>query len=214
MRYAVRQMRFEDITQVEEIDRECFHDHWPAVSYRRELSNNLARYLVAYDIDTIPSKPAVEHTEITRARHSSTWILRCLLHRDKVCPPASGQRVVGTIGFWTLVGEAHISTIAVREPFRRQGIGELLLISAIELAQMLDATVITLEVRASNTVAQCLYHKYGFTREGVRHGYYQDREDAIIMTTETVTSPQFQRRFQQLKDVHTCMWGPGERQLI
>lgn len=40
----------------------------------------------------------------------------------------------------------------------------------------------TLEVRASNEIAQNLYRKYGFKAYGRRKGYYQDNgEDAIIM---------------------------------
>ena len=40
----------------------------------------------------------------------------------------------------------------------------------------------TLEVRASNYVAQNLYEKVGFRSVGVRRGYYTDnREDAVIM---------------------------------
>jgi ribosomal-protein-alanine N-acetyltransferase len=40
----------------------------------------------------------------------------------------------------------------------------------------------TLEVRASNYVAQSLYRKLGFTAAGVRPGYYSDNhEDALIM---------------------------------
>ena len=40
----------------------------------------------------------------------------------------------------------------------------------------------TLEVRASNVVAQNLYKKYGFKMAGIRKEYYSNnKEDAIIM---------------------------------
>ena len=53
---------------------------------------------------------------------------------------------------------------------------------------------LTLEVRVSNESAQALYHKYGFTRQGVRRRYYSDNgEDAHIMTTEDVDTPRFQQ---------------------
>jgi ribosomal-protein-alanine N-acetyltransferase len=41
---------------------------------------------------------------------------------------------------------------------------------------------ITLEVKVSNTNAQKLYTKLGFTPAGIRRRYYSDnQEDAIIM---------------------------------
>ena len=62
-----------------------------------------------------------------------------------------------------------------------------------------QAEVVTLEVRASNMKAQNLYQKYGFAVVGRRKGYYSDDgEDALIMTTETVTTPEYRERFQKL----------------
>lgn len=43
----------------------------------------------------------------------------------------------------------------------------------------------TLEVRVSNSRAQSLYKRLGFTTAGVRKGYYADTgEDALIMWAE------------------------------
>jgi ribosomal-protein-alanine N-acetyltransferase len=95
--------------------------------------------------------------------------------------------IVGMIGFWMMVGEAHIITIAVRRDRRRKGIADLLLTSALELAKSLEAFAMTLEVRKSNMEAQSLYAKYGFTERGVRKNYYDEiKEDAVIMTRELV----------------------------
>ena len=70
-----------------------------------------------------------------------------------------------------------------------------------DLAQDLHAVVMTLEVRASNTAAQSLYAKYGFQKVGVRNGYYLDnREDAVIMTTESITSAKFREHIRQLRE--------------
>ena len=120
------------------------------------------------------------------------------------------QYIVGLAGFWIMAGEAHIVNIAVRESYRRQGIGELLLISLIELAIEKDANLITLEVRASNNTAQRLYYKYGFTLKGIRRGYYSDdREDAVIMTVEEIYSESFKERLNLLKQAHFKKWGIG-----
>jgi len=204
MRYQLRPMRIEDVPQANEIDRECFPTQWPP-SYKRDLLfRGPTHYLVACEEG---AGPAVEQTG-----EGGTGIGRLLrklrhpLHGDKVS--ASNQKVVGLVGLWIMAGEAHITTIGVREAYRRQGIGELLLIAAIEMALIQNAHLVTLEVRASNTAAQALYEKYGFTKVGVRPGYYTDnREDALIMSTDTITSASFQSRFQRLKRAHGERWG-------
>ncbi|NIQ75513.1 MAG: hypothetical protein GWN80_08435, partial [Gammaproteobacteria bacterium] len=62
--------------------------------------------------------------------------------------------------------------------------------------------------RASNAAALSLYGKYGFTQVGLRRGYYtDDREDAVLMTAENITSASFQARLQQLKQAHSKKWG-------
>ena len=97
---------------------------------------------------------------------------------------------------------------AVKNNYRRAGIGEGLLISVIELARQLDATVVTLEVRVSNETAQALYKKYGFQVVGRRPRYYSDNgEDAVLMSTDAVSSISFQAHFQQLKEFHRQKWG-------
>ncbi len=94
-------------------------------------------------------------------------------------------------GFWFLIDEAHICTLAVRPDWRGKGIGELTLYSLIDLALRLGAELITLEVRVSNKPAQNLYRKYGFEVMGRRKGYYSDGEDAFIMTAFDVNTPKY-----------------------
>jgi len=77
--------------------------------------------------------------------------------------------------------EAHISTIAVHPEWRGKGLGELLLLTALEEALGLQVNLVTLEVRTSNRVAQRLYYKYGFQSTGTHRGYYRDGEDAWLM---------------------------------
>ena len=93
------------------------------------------------------------------------------------------NRIIGYIGFWYIVDEAHISTIAVHPDFREMGIGELLLRCVLKQASELKARLITLEVRVSNQTAMNLYRKYQFENVGNRPRYYRDNnEDALLMT--------------------------------
>ena len=88
-----------------------------------------------------------------------------------------------------MVDEAHITTFAVHPRWRRQRIGERLLLALLDLARDRHAREATLEVRLSNLAARRLYEKYGFRPVGIRPRYYSDNgEDALIMTTEPLGS--------------------------
>jgi ribosomal-protein-alanine N-acetyltransferase len=193
-----------DIPQVVDIERESFSSMWPQTTYKRELQNRLARYLVL--VQNPPEQPPERPPTPTRPARGWRETMRRLLSRQP--PPEPTQELIlGFVGLWLMVGEAHIVTLAVREGQRRRGLGELLLIAAIEVAVARGQEVMTLEVRRSNEAAVSLYEKYGFTRAGVRSGYYDNREDALIMTTPPLTSTAFRERYQSLKEAHQRRWG-------
>lgn len=189
-------MTYEDIPQVAQIDREAFPGEWVFRSqsaYKQDLDNPSVRYVVACKKQNgvPPGAPATA---------KPPWFKRLFGYERRL---STADFVVGFSGFWLMVGEAHIIAIGVREAYRRLGIGEGLLIAVIELAQISNANVVTLEVRASNTIAQDLYQKYGFQAVGRRLKYYSsDGEDAIIMSTDKITSPVFQASFQRLRADH------------
>jgi ribosomal-protein-alanine N-acetyltransferase len=189
----LRPMTDDDIAQVADVERESFPSMWPQTAYKREMANKLARYLVLTELRDAPVEPPAT---------SGLWgALRRMVGGE----PASGSHeyVLGFIGLWLMVGEAHIVTVAVRERYRRMGIGERLVIASVELALDADQEVATLEVRASNEAAQRLYEKYGFARLGLRKRYYTDNnEDAVIMTTPDLFSEAFRLRFGALRSRH------------
>ncbi|MFQ5875628.1 MAG: ribosomal protein S18-alanine N-acetyltransferase, partial [Dehalococcoidia bacterium] len=116
--------------------------------------------------------------------------------------------IVGYLGIWSMVDDAHIVAVGVREPHRRHGVGEFLLIRAIEIGMEGGVRSITLEVRVSNYAAQALYEKYGFKKMGVRKRYYTDNhEDAYIMTTDPIGTESYQTEFKRLKMIYTRKWG-------
>jgi ribosomal-protein-alanine N-acetyltransferase len=106
---------------------------------------------------------------------------------------AETKRLCGYSGFWLIDNdEAHITTLAVHPDYRRQHIGERLLVNDIMEAKRVGARWMTLEVRISNDSAQNLYFKYGFKSLGVRRNYYQDNdEDAMVLWTENISTPDF-----------------------
>ena len=113
-------------------------------------------------------------------------------------------RVDGVItaygGMWLMVDEAHITTFAVHPAWRRQRIGERLLLAFLDIAVDRHAHEATLEVRLSNLPARRLYEKYGFRPVGLRPRYYSDdHEDALIMTTEPLGDDRMIERIARLR---------------
>jgi [ribosomal protein S18]-alanine N-acetyltransferase len=112
-----------------------------------------------------------------------------------------GGQVVAYAGMWMMVDEAHVTTFAVHPRWRRQRIGERLLLTLLDLARGRRAREATLEVRLSNLPARRLYEKYGFRPVGLRPRYYSDdNEDALIMTTESLDTARMQARIERLRE--------------
>lgn len=208
MDYTVRLMHVCDIPQVKEIDREAFPTQWPPTNFSKDLNNGVIRYLVAYEGNGDTCLQA--GTEVLEAEVNSSGLLsriRSIFDKESSSDQRgeirNGHNILGYAAMWLMVDEAHITSIAVRETHRRRGIGELLLTSIIDLATELEAQIVTLEVRTSNLSAQALYEKYGFSRVGLRRGYYSDDgEDALIMTAEDITSASYQARLKELRQNH------------
>ena len=91
------------------------------------------------------------------------------------------QCLLGFGGFWQILAEGHITNIAVHPQYRGQGLAQLLLVHLMAACRALGGDAMTLEVRASNLAARYLYRKFGFKSAGIRHRYYNNGEDAVIM---------------------------------
>ena len=111
-----------------------------------------------------------------------------------------GDEVAAYGGMWLMVDEGHIITFAVHPGWRRQHIGERLLLAFLDLAAERGAHEATLEVRLSNLPARRLYEKFGFRPVGLRPRYYSDNgEDALIMTTEPLADAAMRDRVARLR---------------
>ena len=225
MNVQIRPLIPDDISRVSVIERQAFPTVWPPTPFKRELDNRLAKYLVAWEPkrpETRPVEPPGLSPEPSKelVNTSSGSVISRLVgavkgHLSPTKAPAGGlgplgvdYSIQGFVGLWFMLEEAHITAIAVEEVSRGKGVGELLLIGSIELAMSRGATVVSLEARVSNYVAQSLYEKYGFQKMGIRKGYYTDnREDAAIMTTEPINTPTHQETFQALTEAYRQRYG-------
>ncbi len=195
----LRRLRASDRAQSEEIERDSFPTLFPPTNFRRELDNRLASYHVAF-------RPLAEAEESHRTRRP--MLAEALRRARDVWRGGERDFIAGFVGAWDMVGSVHVVAICVRRSHRGQGVGELLLIGAIEHALARGAAEMTLEVRPSNAVARNLYEKYGFTERGRRRAYYSDnREDAIIMTTDPIQGSPFAERLRELERRHRERWG-------
>ena len=210
MAFSVRPMAQTDVRRVAEIERQAFPTLFPPTPFRRELAKRNASYLVALEDGREGGPPVSEGAPVDmRGRFTGLARLAASIWRER---PEGQGTIAGFIGLWYMVDEAHIVSVGVGTEYRGCGLGELLLMSAIEQALARRAAVVTLEVRPSNKTAINLYSKYGFTERGLRKAYYSDnREDALIMTTEPIQSPAFRDRLAELAEAHRKRWGASRR---
>lgn len=80
-----------------------------------------------------------------------------------------------------IAGEAEILTLAVAPAARRRGTGRALVEAAAGVAGTLGAETLFLEVAHDNAAALALYDAAGFSRVGLRRGYYATGADAVVM---------------------------------
>lgn len=91
-------------------------------------------------------------------------------------------KAVAYMGMWILADEGHITNVAVAKDYRRRGIAKALISDFVRLSGEKQLAFMTLEVRASNENAISLYKSFGFTEVGVRKKYYENTEDAYLLT--------------------------------
>ena len=138
--------------------------------------------MTANDVDAVH--------EIETACFKTPWSRESFMHEitENQCARyvvvRENGRAIAYAGVWFILDEGHITNIAVHPDKRGQGIGEMVCQAMIQLAADSGMSVMTLEVRRSNEIAQKLYHKLGFIDVGYRKRYYENTEDALIMFLE------------------------------
>ena len=198
MSLTLRYMHLGDIRQVATIDVMCFEPPWSHDSYTFEINESRVSHMVVLEMPSGDAQPEPARRQSFmerlrgRGRNSAT-----ALHETGT--------ILGYGGLWKIDGEAHISTIAIDPVWRGKGYGEILLAGMFGKALQLNAEYIVLEVRVSNSVAQSLYRKYGFSSVGRRKNYYRsDKEDAWDMrvSLDRDTRRRFERLYEKLRLLH------------
>lgn len=179
VQFHVEPMRLADVAAVAELEKKVFTLPWSAHAFDYELRyNRTAHFLVV--------RACSENASGSGGQ------------ADTGGEPA--RELVAFAGYWHIVDEVHICTLAVHPDYRQLGLASLLLLRIMDQARGLSADVATLEVRVSNDAAIRLYDKFGFSVVGRRKAYYSDnREDAYIMTTGSLSSRPMVRQLDALR---------------
>ena len=147
--------------------------------------------MTAEDIEQVVQIEAEAYGEHHWSKSSFYDEMQNNLAKYYVARNAEGQ-LVGYLGAWIIIDEAHVTTLAVSPEFKRKKIAQNLMTCFVDDCYKNMVKYITLEVRVSNEPAINLYKKFGFNSLGTRKGYYQDNnEDALIMWTENIWHEKF-----------------------
>lgn len=149
--------------------------------------------------------------EIERDSFPLPWTRQS--YANEIVNPASiyiagkhNDELVSYAGAWIIMGEAHITTIAVARRWQGKGLGRQAFAELARQTILAGANRITLEVRVSNDRAIRIYRKFSLKMVGRRRGYYSDNnEDAAIYWLNDVNDPGF------VAAMDTCL-GPGWRE--
>ncbi len=121
--------------------------------------------------------------------------------------PLSEFSLLGFVGLRVHQKQGHLSTLAVHPKWQRRGLGEWLLLTALEQAVSDSCSDVVLEVRVENVAAQSLYAKYGFRVTSLMQKYYyRDNGDAYLM--RVLLSPSYVTFLQQQRAAWRERWYP------
>ncbi len=120
------------------------------------------------------------HTELQDGNQNLMLVARISPAEQK-----DSQSIAGYVVARLTADELHINNVAVRETYRRDGIGTALISRILQEAERSGAFAAFLEVRAGNLAAQALYESCGFFVVGRRRNYYSaPLEDALTMSKQ------------------------------
>ena len=149
------------------------------------MHNQVIRPMQVTDLDVVLTNE--------RRSYSHPWsqgIFENCLANDSSCWVLEVQESVIGHGILSVgADEAHLLNVCVLPDYQGKGYGRVLVEYLIAQARKKAATIMFLEVRASNQTAYRLYENLGFNEIGLRPDYYpaySGREDALVLAIELI----------------------------
>ena len=131
----------------------------------------------------LPQAAAIEKEAITPPWSEQAFRESLGLEHTILLAAIQDGQVAGYCVCYQSFEEGEITNVAVKKELRGQGIAGKLLEKLGSYGRERGLERYILEVRAGNEPAIHLYERSGFTRVGIRKGFYeQPVEDAVIMT--------------------------------
>jgi ribosomal-protein-alanine acetyltransferase len=150
---------------------------WRAIGLtERRLLREVAGNPVEIRAASVGDLPAIAAIQ-SFSPEAAQWAVESYLDQDCVVAIVGGRVVGFLVARTTGPGEGEILNVAVEPPFRRAGIGRILVESVLARGQ----GAWFLEVRESNEAAINLYKTLGFTKIGRRENYYHTPAEAAIV---------------------------------
>jgi len=123
---------------------------------------------------------------LAQAKEAASWSMESLqpaLEQDAqyFFVAAKDAEVVGFITGRTAADEGEVLNLAVRQAYRREGLGKALVQSLLQAFRGNSVATVFLEVRESNRPAIAFYDQLGFTRAGWRPEYYSNPSEAALV---------------------------------
>jgi len=151
-------------------------------------SNFVIRKMIKNDLDKVM---VIENKSFyypwARSSFENELLFNDMAEYFVVCQNNNKGLIVAYAGMWIVKDNAHLTTLAVAEAYRQQGLGSLFIKHLKSWARFHGAIRMTLEVRPSNLKALRLYRKHGFEITKIHTQYYYD-EDALVMTSTLLDS--------------------------
>ena len=130
----------------------------------------------------LPQAAAIEKEAITPPWSEQAFRESLGLEHTILLAAKQDGQVAGYCVCYQSFEEGEITNVAVKKELRGQGIAGKLLEKLCSYGKERGLERYILEVRAGNEPAIHLYERSGFTRVGIRKGFYeQPVEDAVIM---------------------------------
>ena len=145
---TVAPMTPDDLDEIMPLERQCFADPWTRRMYLSDLTTNEAATYLVVTRD-------VGHGDDGEGQAGEDNFAVSPIHRVPVSP------VLAYGGFWLLLDEAHIATVASHPDWRGCGLGQWLMLALLDAAMARGAATSTLEVRGGQFAGQAPLREAG-----------------------------------------------------
>ena len=92
------------------------------------------------------------------------------------------ESIIGFTVISIILDEATIENIVTKKDMRKKHVASSLMEEIIKICKKKNLSSLTLEVNSLNLPAIKLYQKFNFKNVGLRKKYYNNSDDAIIMS--------------------------------